>query len=227
MTFKPPAEMRRRVTTVLRKLLRDRRDKVRLYAYRALVANHDSVAINLLADSLRRGRNFPIPPAEAIDLLDQDGPANHIGVLRPYLSDRDPHVQARAVRALALDPQSRPRIVELAKSPNAAEEVRLHALRALAREDEKFASYAIPLVENAQEDGDVRHAAMHAFAGHLNYKKVERADQIRFAEAVAKVAGEVRLMGTTESAEIQSNTKELHEYLKQAFPEIKKHYEGR
>ena len=37
-TIKPPPEMRQRIQAVLRKLLDDPRDKVRLYAFRALVA---------------------------------------------------------------------------------------------------------------------------------------------------------------------------------------------
>lgn len=225
ITFKPPLEVRRRITAVFRKRLRDSRDKVRLYAFRALVGNHDQVAVNLLADSLRRERNVPIPLHDAIDLLDQDGAANHIGALRPYLNHADPKVQGKAARALALDPQSRSRIVELAKSAETAEEVRLHALRGLAREDEKFASYAIPLLENRADDGDVRHAAMHAFAGRMNYGEVATPDQIRFAQAVDKLASEVELRSTSAGTKIRSDAKELHLHLKQSFPEIKKFYE--
>ncbi len=116
ITFIPPAKDRQRIQGVLRTLLDDKRDKVRLYAYRAAVSNHDLVAINVLAESLREGQNVPIPLADAIDLLDFDGSVNHIGTLRPYLSHADPHVQAKAARALAVDPESRPVIVELARS---------------------------------------------------------------------------------------------------------------
>lgn len=223
--FTIPPLHQQRIQTVERQLLGDRRDKVRLYAYRALVANHDQVALNQLVDSLRRGQNVPIPLPDAIELLDDDGAANYIGVLRPYLGNRNPQVQARAARALALDPESRPKIVELARNPGSPEEVRLNALRGLAREDGRFASYAIPIVEDPQEDPDVRYAAMHSFVGRLNYAPVDPADQVRFAQAVEKLAGDQRLATSERGAEVREGARQLHLYLKQAFPEIKKHYE--
>jgi hypothetical protein len=222
--FRLPASDQQRIQTVERKLLGDKRDKVRLYAYRALVSNHDQVALNQLVDGLRRGGKAPIPLPDAIALLDDDGSASYIGTLRPYLSHGDPRVQARAARALALDPESRPKIVELAKNPGSPEEVRLNALRGLAREDGGFASYAIPIVENPRESADVRYAAMHDFAGRLNYNKVDPADQVRFAEAVEKLAGDPELK-SARGTEVKEAARKLHLYLKQAFPEIQKHYE--
>jgi hypothetical protein len=220
----PPAKLRQRIQSVLRKLLDDKRDKVRLYAYRALVSNHDSVALGLLTESLREGQGVPIPLSEAIDLLDQDGSINYIGTLRPYLHHEDPSVQAQAVLALAVDPESRPAIVELAKNPRTPGEVRLNALRALAREDDQFASYALPLMENGGEDPGIRFAAMKDFVGRMNYNRVAPADQVRFARAVEKLAGEKDL-GTDESVKVKSAAQELHAYLLQAFPEVRKSYE--
>ena len=121
-----------------------------------LVANHDPVAVNRLSESLRRRTNIPIPIDEAIELLDLDGPINHLGVLRPFLSDRDGRVRARAARALAADSQSRGSIVQMALDPQQPEEVRRFALRGLAREDERYGSYAIEIIESPREDGDVR-----------------------------------------------------------------------
>jgi hypothetical protein len=224
VTFIPPAKDRQRIQSVLRTLLGDKRDKVRLYAYRSAVSNHDLMAINLLAESLREGQNVPIPLADAIDLLDFDGSVNHIGTLRPYLQHADPHVQAKAARALAVDPESRPGIVELARSPRAPEEVRLNALRALAREDPQFGSYAIPLVEDAREDPGIRYAAMHAFAGRMNYSKLAPAEQVRFAQAVEKLAVDKGLR-TEEGLKLAGSAQELHAYLKQAFPAIRTFYE--
>lgn len=224
VTFVPPAKDRQRIQSVFRTLLGDKRDKVRLYAYRAAVSNHDLVAINLLAESLRDGQNVPIPLADAIDLLDFDGSVNHIGTLRPYLDHADSHVQAKAARALAVDPESRPVIVEMARSSRTPEEVRLNALRALAREDPQFGSYAIPLVEDAKEDPRIRYAAMHEVVGRMNYNKVVPAEQVRFAQAVEKVAADKGLR-TEDGLQLVASAQELHDYLKQVFPEIRSFYE--
>lgn len=224
VTFIPPPQDRQRIQSVLRTLLGDKRDKVRLHAYRAAVSNHDLVAVNLLAESLRDGQNVPIPLADAIDLLDFDSSVNHIGTLRPYLQHSDPHVQAKAARALAVDPESRPAIVELARSSRAPEEVRLNALRALAREDAQFGSYAIPLVEDTREDARIRYAAMHDFVGRMNYNRIAAAEQIRFAQAVEKLAAEQGLR-TEDGVKLVASAQELSAYLKQAFPEIRTFYE--
>lgn len=225
-TFKLPPQDAQRIQGVLRELLTDKRDQVRLYAFRSLVWNHDSGALNLLTESLRRAENVPIPLPEAIELLDDDGSVNHISTLRPYLNHADPQVQAQAARALAVDPQSRPKIVELANSSRTPAEVRLHAIRALAREDNQFASYAIRLVGNVQEDPKIRYAAMENVVGRMNYNKVDPKDQIHFAQTVEKVAAEEA--GRNEEAQkLRGAAKELLAYLKKAFPEIQKFYEGR
>jgi len=223
-TFRLPVRDAQRIQGVLRKLLSDKRDKVRLYAYRSLVWNHDSLALNLLTESLRRGEGVPIPLPDAIELLDDDGSVNYIVTLRPYLNHNDPHVQARAARALAVDPQSRPKIAELAVSSNTPEEVRLNALRALASEDDQFAIYAIPLVENAQEDPKIRDAAMQNFVGRMNYNRVDPADQIRFAQAVNRLAAEEG-PPTDDARKMRETAKQLHVYLRKAFPEVQKFYE--
>jgi hypothetical protein len=220
----PPTKIRQRIQGVLRKLLTDKRDKVRLYAYRALASNHDMVALGLLVESLQQGQDVPIPLDEAIDLLDEDGSTSYIDTLRPYLRHADPSVQAKAAQALAVDPESRPKIVELARNPNTPAEVRLNALSALAREDRQFASYAIPLVEDAGEDPTIRYAAMKDFVGRMNYNQVEPADQVRFAEAVEKLAADERLR-SDEAQKIRDAAKDLRLYLRQAFPVIQKHYE--
>jgi hypothetical protein len=220
----PAARVRQRIQGVWRKLLDDRRDKVRLQAYRALIANHDGVALGLLVESLQEGRSFPIPLAEAIDLLDLNGSINHIGTLRPYLQHEDPHVQAKAARALAVDPESRPAIVELARNPRTPAEVRLNALRALAREDDQFASYAIPLIEDGNEDPAIRLAAMNHLTGRMNYNRVAPAVQVRFAQAVAKMAADPGLK-TEEGLKLKEAAQDLQVYLRQAFPAIRKQHE--
>lgn len=217
--FRIPLRDQQLIQSTERKLLDDKRDKVRLYAYRTLVANHDMVAINLLSDSLRRGRDFPIPLPDAIELLNDDGAASYIGALRPYLNHDDPRVQARAAHALSLDPESRPKIVELATSARSPQEVRLNALRGLANEDDQFAKYAISLVENAKEDPKVRYAAMHHFTGRMNYHKVDNDDQIRFARAVQKVAAEEGAQNE-DAQKLRETAKQLLVYLKKAFPAL-------
>jgi hypothetical protein len=222
--FRIPVREQQRVQEVERKLLVDKRDKVRLFAFRALGGNHDLVALNLLAESLRRQVNILIPLPEAIDILDDDGSANYISVLRPYLNHQDPAVQARAARALALDPESRPRIVELATNSQSPQEVRVNALRGLAREDDKFPSYAIALVENAKENPSVRYTAMHDFVGRMNYNKVGAEDQVRFARAVEKVAAE-EAPRNEDAQKLREAAKQLFPYLKKVFPDIRKFYE--
>jgi hypothetical protein len=226
VAFTLPAELRQRIQAVWRRLLSDPRDLVRLSAFRVSAANHDPVAVNILDESLRSGKDIPIPLQDAIDLLDLNGSINFISTLRPYLSHKDPAVQGRAARALALDPQSRPTIVELAKNSQTAETVRLQSLRGLAREDSGFAAYALPLLENVQEDGDVRYSAMKVFAGRMNYGQVAARDQIRFAEAVEKLAvdGSIR---SNAAEKIRAEAKKLLAYLIEAFAEVKKHYANR
>jgi len=191
------------------------------------VWNHDSVALNKLTESLRRGSGVPIPLAEAIDLLFQDGAQNYIGLLRPYLTNKDVHVEASAARALAVDPESRPRIVELANNAATPEEVRLDALGGLAREDKDFARYAIPIVANAKENPGIRYAAMRELVGRMNYNDVPAEDQIRFAQAVERVLSEQNLTATENGLRTSRAAQELLPYLKKAFPAIQTFYANR
>lgn len=229
-TFRLPAPIEQKILATLRKLLDDPRQRVRLSAYRVLVAGHDTVAVNRLAESLRQGEapenedSVPIPLDEAIDLLNIDGSVFHVGALRPYLDHEDPRIRAQAAQALAVDPRSRPRIVALATSPEADEEVRLSAIRSLAREDDRFAGYAIELVDNREESPTIRHAAMKAFAGRMNYRQVADEDQIRFAEAVERLLAERELARSEGGRELQGEAKELLAYLQEAFPAIERHY---
>jgi hypothetical protein len=225
-TFARIPSDRKRVQTVLRKLLGDPRDKVRLQVYRTLVSMHDTEAINRLSQSLKKPKEVPVPLAEAIELLDLDGSIYHIVVLRPYLNHADPHIQGLAARSLAVDAKSRPKIVELAKNRKTPNAVRLPAIGALARTDEQFAQYALVLLENAKEDLKVRYALMDAFVGRMNYHKVAPAQQVRFAVAVEKLAADKSLT-TDDGRKTRAAAQQLLVYLQQAFPEVKKHYEKR
>ena len=216
VTFRAPAEVRQRMQVVLRKLLDDQRARVRLQAYRVLVASHDATAINRLTESLQAKRNFPVPLPEAINLLNDDGPVSHIVAVRPYLDHADPAVKAQAARVLSVDPQSRAKIVAFVRDPRTPREVRLLALRALAREDEKFPDYAIPLVQDAQGDPQVREMAMQTLTGRMNNNKVDARSQVRFAEAVKRVSSENR-----GDKKLQSAASELHAYLVKTFPAVK------
>lgn len=222
-TFEPPPEIRKRIVSAWRDLLSDPREKVRINAYWVLVGNHDTTTVNLIADGLRKNQP-PVPLRDAIHMLYLDGSVNHIGVLRPYLENADPMVQAYAVRALAVDPQSRPKIVELARNAKTPVQVRVSALDALAREDDKFAEYALPLIEDAKSDAKVRQAAMDAFAGRMNYGTVSPANQVRFAQAVEKLAADKALTGE-DAAKIRQSAQQLHENLQKTFPEVQKQYE--
>lgn len=227
VTFRLPEETQQRIIRAFRKNLTDKRDKVRLFAFRAAVSNHDSVALGMLTESLRRGSGVPIPVAEAIDLLDQDGSQNYIGVIRPFLASTDAHIQAKAALALAVDPDSRPQIIRLAQSAETPNEVRLNALRALADDDRDFARYALALVANTSENPEIRYATMHDFVGRMNYNNISAEDQIRFAQIVEKVAGERGLTTSEGGARTLKAARELLDYLKKAFPAIQKFYATR
>ncbi len=216
ITFRSPPVVQQRFQAVLRGLLDDTRPRVRLQAYRVLVATHDSVAINRLSEALRTRTNVPVPLSEAINLLNDDGPVNHIGVLRPYLDHPEAAVRAQAARALSVDPESRPRIAAIAQDARAPLEVRLLALRALAREDDNFPEYAVAIVVDVNENPRIREAAMRAMAGRMNYKAVDQKLQIRFATAVKAIASEPRA-----DKALQSAAAELHAYLLKAFPIVR------
>lgn len=223
-TFRLSAPIEQRIRAVLRDLLDDPRERVRVAAYRSLVGGHDTVAVNRLVEALNAGEaEVPIPLAEAIDLLDLDGSIYHIRTLQPYLDHEDSSVQAQAARALAVDPSRRPQIVDLALSRKAPEEVRLHALRALAREDEEFASYAIELVADSEESATIRHAAMKSLVGRMNYREVEASYQIRFAETVELLIDESTLQSKSGELLRREATK-LLAYLQEAFPAVERHY---
>ncbi len=226
MIARLPAELRQRIQATWRRLLDDPRDAVRLSAFRVGAANHDPAAVNRLSEGLRTRSGPPIPLHEAIELLDLNGATSHLGALRPFLQHRDPVVAARAARALAVDAESRPLIVRLASNPQTPEEVRIHALRGLAREDARFGSYAIPLIDNREEDGDVRFAAMHSYAGRLNYNRTPEEEQIRFAQAVERIAGDQGLRSAAASR-IRTEARKLLEYLKRAFPGVGRFYANR
>lgn len=224
-SFQLPTDLEQRIIETLRALLDDPRDAVRLAAYRVLVMSHDTVALSRLSDHLRSGEEVPIPLAEAIRLLDIDGSIYHLDVIRPYLEHPDPQVRAEAARALAVDPDSRPRIIEMVRDAAAAQQVRLLAIRALAREDARFPHYAIPLVADRQEGPAVRRAAMKAMVGRMNYFPVDPKEQIRFAEVVEALA-RARPGRGGEAASLHAEARELLVYLKKAFPAIESHYAG-
>lgn len=224
-TFRLPAPLEQRIRTVLRNLLDAPDERVRRAAYRSLIAGHDTVGVNRLVDALDAGEEeVPIPLAEAIALLDLNGSIYHIRTLQPYLDHPDPAVQARAARALAVDPSSQPRIVDLASSRATPEEVRLHALRALAREDEGFAAYAIDLVADREESPAIRYQAMKTLTGRMNYRTVDEGEQIRFAQTVEALAAEPAFE-TKEGEALQREAKELLTYLREAFPAVRRHYD--
>ena len=216
ITFRSPPAAQQRFQGVLRTLLDDKRPRVRLQAYRVLVATHDSVALSGLSESLRTRTNVPVPLSEAIKLLNEDGPVSYIGVIRPYLEHADPAVRAQAARALSVDPQSRPRIAAMARDMGTPVEVRLLALRALAREDDGFPEYATAIVGNAKDNPRVREAAMQAMAGRMNYNNVDSTSQVRFATVVRGIANEAR-----SDKVLQSAAAELHAYLVKTFPAIR------
>jgi len=222
-TFRMPSEMRQQLQSALRARLDDPDESVRLAAYRVLVAAHDIVAIDKLVTGLRSGTNVPIPIAEGIELLDVDGSGKHFITLRPFLNHPDPGVQAQASRALASDPQSRNRVVEIATNKNINKDTRKNALRGLARDDENFMDYAIRIILDAQESADIRYEAMKDAMGRINYKNEPDTNQVRFAQAVERVAAG-RPARTSDGKELTAEAKTLLAYLKKYYPPIGRYY---
>ena len=220
-TFRQPAELRQRLQSALRDRLTDPRPAVRLWAYRSLVAMHDQVAVDRLVESLRSGANVPIPLPDAINLLDVDGPEKHIVTVRPYLRHADPAVQAQAARALAVDPESRPVIVNLTSNPQTANVVRINALRALSREDTGFVEYAVRLMGNSSEVPDVRYAAMKAAAGRLNYHREPASTQVSFARAVVQLTSQPGIT-TADRRNVATEAQRLLPHLCRSFPAVRR-----
>ena len=96
--------------------------------------------------------------------------------------------------------------------------------RLLAREDRNFADYSIDIVANPRESPEIRYAAMHAFAGRMNYNNVPERDQIRFTQAVERVASEQTLMASDNGRKVAISAKELLAFLRKSFPAIEAFY---
>lgn len=217
-TFRMPAEIRQRLQSTLRGRLDDSAQIVRLAAFRVLVPAHDMVAVDKLVEGLRSGNNI-VPAADGIELLDVDGSGKHLTTIRPFLTHNDPRVQAQAARALANDPQSRGRVVELATNISANSDVRKNALRGLAREDDNFMRYAIAIIVNPRESADMRYEAMKNGMGRMNYQKVADSMQVRFAQAIERVAGG-RPARTSDGKELTAEAKVLLAHLRRTFPPV-------
>lgn len=220
-TFRQPAELRQTLQAALRERLDDDRDLTRLAAYRTLVASHDVVAIDRIVNGLIDG-SPPIPVADAIQLLDTDGPTRHIQTVRPLIENADPEVQGQAVRVLAVDPDSRPAVVDLAFSAETAPQVRVNALRALSREDSEYFGYALRLISNRQENPDVRYAAMKGGMARLNYHNVPPDTQVQFGRAIDSVSRTASGQVTSDGKDLATEAKRLVAHLRKYFPAIRK-----
>jgi hypothetical protein len=220
-TFRQPSEVRQTLQQALRARLDDSRDLVRLAAYRSLVSSHDMVAIDRLVEGVRDG-NPPVPMADAIELLDVDGPTRHVQTVRPLLGTSDPDVQAQAVRVLAVDPDSRPAVVEIAANSGAPLAVRINALRALSREDAEYFSYALRLMANTKEHPDVRYAAIQGAMARMNYHQVPPDQQVLFSRAVANVASTSGAQMTSTGKNLGLEARLLLAHLRKYFPVIRR-----
>ena len=221
-TFRMPPEMRQQLQTALRARLDDPDQSVRLNAYRVLVAAHDIVAIDKLVESLRTNTNV-IPIQVGIELLDVDGSGKHFTTLRPFLNHPDPRVQAQASKALASDPQSKSRVIEIATNKSINNDTRKNALRGLAREDVNFMNYAINIILDPQESPDIRYQAMKDAMGRINYQNEPDTNQVRFAQAVERVAAG-RPARTTDGKELTAEAKTLLAHLKKYYPPVGRYY---
>ncbi|VAW99778.1 hypothetical protein MNBD_GAMMA21-2335 [hydrothermal vent metagenome] len=224
-TFRHSAEIRQRLQHALRDRLKDTRAQVRLAAYYALVPTHDVVSISNLVESLRTGNNIPIPIHNAIELLDVDGSAKHIVTIRPYLNNQDPKIQAQAARALAIDAKSRKQIIALVTNLESPQVVRENAIRALAREDEEFFSYALKLLSNKGNSPDIRLATMRASMGRINYHKVSSQLQVTFTRVVKNLSEEKGLK-TQKGVDLTAEARHLFLHMRKRVPAVRKSIGG-
>lgn len=222
VTFRQPTDVRQRLQRVLRGRLEDSRPTLRLASFRILVASHDARAVDLLVSGLREG-SPPIPPAEAIALLDLDGTTKHLETVAPFLGDERDDVRAEAARVLASDPDRRSEVVGLVRDPTTAVSIRVRALRALAREDADFFDYALRLMQNRTEAADVRYAAMEGAMVRINYHGEQGPAQVRFAQAVEAIAGGPAAT-TSGGLDLKAEAKALLAHLQQNLPAVRRHY---
>lgn len=214
-----PTKLVERIEAGVRDRLTDTSAKVRLAAFQTLVAKHDPAAISLVVAAVQKGTKLPIPLADALALLELDGPAKHVSIVRPYLTHADPLVRAQAVRVLATDPQSQPAVVKLAINPQTPVGIRTNALRALASEDASF-DYAIDLVEGREHGAEVRYQAMKAYAGRMNYRLLPEESQARFARVVLKLSSEEGLR-SLDGHDVAGEAGKLVVYLGDTFPNLR------
>ena len=223
----PPAR-REEVKDAIRRSLDDPREAVRLRAFRALVPAQDSAAIERLASSLKSAGTPLIPLVDAIELLGLSGAVNHVGVLRPYLDHEDASVRAVAALTLAIDPESRPKITTMARNKQSPAVVRIAALRGLAQSDATFASYAVPLLDDAEEPAKLRSVAMQGLVARLNYKPPPPEVQIQIAEAIERLSKASRVIGPDEDVRgAQSDASRALRYLRESLPAVREHYSRR
>jgi hypothetical protein len=171
------------------------------------------------------GTNSPVALDRAIELIDIAGATRHFNALRPYLSHRDPKVQATAVRILAADSDSRPSIAKLIVDPNTPATVRVQALRGMGRFDTALSTYAIPLIRNGDAPIAVRQAAMEAMVGQVNAKRLQDAVEVNFAEAVDAFASDPAVEAIDQGSAGQQ-AKLLLENLQKSSPAIRRHYDS-
>lgn len=216
-TFRQPAKVRQTLQAALRERLRDPRDAVRLAAYRSLVPSHDLVAIDRIVEGVRNGTP-PTPMADAVELLDVDGPTRHVKTVQPLIDTKDPAVLAQVVRVLAVDPDSRPAVVNLLLNRQTARQVRVNALRALSREDPEYFSYGLNLMSDRREDPDVRYAAIKGAMARMNYQQVPSEQQIRFGRVVQNIANTAGGQVTSNGKDLGAEAKRLVAHLQKYFP---------
>ncbi len=211
-----PAQQKQLVQRTFRGLLDDSRPSVRLEAYRALVPENDEVAIKILSDALRSSPDKqPIPLAEAINLLYAAGPSSHVNTLRPFLANPDPQVQFEAVRALAVDAESQPRIREIVLNKASDSRVRQVGMEELVRFNPAMADVALEVLDDEQEEAPLRMDAARVFFAQMKKKQIEPEKQVRFADGVQSLL--------RDNQETSESLQKLIPELEKSFPAIKMH----
>ena len=113
--------------------------------------------------------------------------------------------------------------LRIATNKSINNDTRKNALRGLAREDVNFMNSAINIILDPQESPDIRYQAMKDAMGRINYQNEPDTNQVRFAQAVERVAAG-RPARTTDGKELTAEAKTLLAHLKKYYPPVGRYY---
>lgn len=150
--------------SVLRDLLRDDDEALRLQAFETLIAYGDDQAEQLLLRGLASPDAALLSPEQSLQVLGLNLQGDALPVIDTVLQD-PPSEEARllAIRLLGTYEPSRSRLISILNDADDSDEARLASLQALnAGAPGEFASIAVTIVRDEQVSDDIRTYAIQA-----------------------------------------------------------------